>query len=210
MKRYTAVRVLTQSMVEGDVGIFVGNDICKEAFAYDRPGNLYVTDCDNALSMALGVALCSNRRVFVFCDDAYFIRNMSEACQLAVSGCENLYLVILASGIYSDVGKHPTIFRSIQSSRSMLFNMGFVVHDYKRQFKNMKNPVKEIRATWSRIRGPLAIVMDVEHSVKKSHNGFLEQKTSISRTIDFISNKEIPNYEYVPPITFEEAFPDER
>ena len=27
MKRYTAVRVLTQSMVEGDIGIFVGNDM---------------------------------------------------------------------------------------------------------------------------------------------------------------------------------------
>jgi hypothetical protein len=210
MKRHTVVRVLSQSMAEGDMGVFIGEGICKEAYAYDRPGNFYITEYEGALSMALGLAMCSNRRVFVFCDDAYFIRNISEACHMAISGCENLYLVVLVSGIYSEVGNHPTIFKGIRSSRNMLFNMGFVVHNYKRQFQNMRNPVKEIRATWSRVRGPLAIIMDVEYGVKKTHKNFLDQRSSIDRIMTFIINEEIPNYEYIPPMSFEDAFPDER
>lgn len=209
MKRYSVVRILTQSMVEGDVGVFTGDGVCKEAYAYDRPGNFYMPGHNGALSLALGMAMCSKRRIFVFCDDSYFIRNMSEACQIAVSGCENLYLVILISGTYSEVGKHPTIFKSVKSSRSMLFDMGFVVHDYKRQFQNTRNPVKEIHATWSRVRGPLAALVEVEYSIKKGLKDVPNQKTSINKIMEFINNKEIPYYGYVPPITFDDAFQNE-
>lgn len=209
MKRYTVVRVLTKAMEDGDIGIFIGNSICKEAFAYDRPGNLYVGNYENMISLGLGMAMCTNRRVFIFCDDAYFLRNLSEAAHIAVSKCENLYLVVLVSGNYNDVGKHPTIFKSISSPHGFLFGMGFIVHDYKRHFKNLKSPIKEIKATWRRIRGPLAVVIDVDYVNKNTYQDYLNEKVSIERIMSFVNNEDIPTYKFVPPISFEEAFSKE-
>lgn len=209
MKRFTAVRVLTKSMGEGDVGIFIGEGICKEAYAYDREGNLYLPAYEGNLSMALGVALCTNRRVFVYCDDDYFLRNLSDAAHIAISKCENLYMVVLVSGYYNNVGKHPTIYSSLRAPHAILFNMGFIVHNYGRQFKNLKNPINEIKATWGRIRGPLAVVLDVEYGTKSTYSEVMGEQDSIKRVLRFIGNEEIPNYKYVPPITFEDAFQGE-
>jgi len=209
MKRYSAVRIFSAALEKGDVGVFVGKDICKEAFAYDRPGNFYLSRHENMLSLGLGMAMCSDRRVFLFCDDAYFLRNMSEAAHIAISKCDNIYIVVMVNGIYTEVGNHPTIFNSLMSPHGFLFNLGFIVHDYKRHFKNMRNPTKEINAIWQKTRGPLVVLLEVDKGVKKLPEDFPAEKRSIDSIMAFIQNEEIPSYNYVPPVTHEKAFDKE-
>ncbi len=209
MRRYSAIRIFNGAMEEGDVGIFIGDSICKEAFVYDRPGNLYLPAREHMISLGLGMAMCTDRRVFIFCDDSYFVRNISEAAHIATSKCENIYSVILVSGIYADVGPHPTIFNSLMAPRAMLYNMGLKVHNYARHFKNTRNPIKDIRAIWSRARGPLIATLDVDRGTKDFNDNYPDEIDSLNDIIEFISNKDIPSYNFVPPISFLEEFTEE-
>ena len=205
MKRFSAVRIFNNALEEGDIGLFIGKDVCKEAYLYDRPGNLYLPKYENMLSFGLGVAMCTEKRVFIFCEDDYFLRNIGEAAQIGVSKCQNIYLVILFSGIYSDAGGHPTIFDSISAPQGMLFNMGFLVHNYKRHFKNSKNPTKEINAIWGKIKGPLAVVLELDKGYKNIDDIFPPVKESLNRISEFIKNVDIPAYNYTPPIDIDES-----
>lgn len=204
MKRYSVVRILNGAMEKGDIGIFIGDDICKEAFASPREGNLYLPHDEGIFSLGLGMAMNTLRRIFIFCDDAYFLRNMGEVLHIAASKCRNIYIVILVSGTYSGSAKHPTIFKSIHSPVGMLFNMGFMVHDYKRHFKNSRNPVKEIRAIWQKSRGPLAVIVEVENSTKMFPNNYPTEEKSLADITDFIQNKNMSAYSYTPPVSTED------
>jgi hypothetical protein len=200
MKRYSVVRILNGAMEKGDVGIFIGSDICSEAFAYHREGNLYLPYDEGIFSLGLGMAMNTLRRVFIFCDDAYFLKNMGEVLHIAASRCRNIYIVVLVSGTYSGNAKHPTIFKSIHSPVGMLFNMGFMVHDYKRHFKNSRNPVKEIRSIWQKAIGPLAVIIEIENSTKVFPDDYPTEEKSLADIMSFIQNKETIAYNYIPPV----------
>jgi thiamine pyrophosphate-dependent acetolactate synthase large subunit-like protein len=205
MKRYSVIRILNGALEKGDVGIFIGDDVCRETFPYHREGNLYLPYDEGTFSVGLGIAMNTLKRVFIFCDDAYFLKNMGEVLHIAASKCRNIFIIVLVSGVYSGSAKHPTIFKSIHSPIGMLFNMGFVVHDYKRHFKNSRNPVKEIRAIWQKSKGPLAVVVEVEGSSKVFLDNYILEEKSLSDIMNFIQNKEIISYSYSPPV-FIEAF----
>lgn len=204
MKRYSVVRILNGALEKGDVGIFIGDDICREVFPYHREGNLYLPHDEGTFSMGLGIAMNTLRRVFIFCDDAYFLKNMGEVLHIAASKCRNIFIVVLVSGVYSGSAKHPTIFKSIHSPVGMLFNMGFMVHDYKRHFKNSRNPIKEIRAIWQKSRGPLAIIVEVESSTKVFPDDYTKEDKSLADIMCFIQNKEISAYNYTSPIPMQD------
>ena len=204
MKRYSAIRVFVKSLEPGDIGIFIGDGLCKEAFVYERPGNLYLPSYDNMISLSLGMAMCTNKRVFIFCDDNYLIKNMSEIAQIAVSKCSNIYLIVLVSGYYMDIGKFPTIYNSITAPQNVMFNMGFIVHNYTRHFKNIKNTEKEINAIWRKAKGPLAGVVNLDFGLKKIESDYPSLQDSLRNLVEFIKNEEIPAYSYaLPPNMFD-------
>lgn len=191
MNRIDVISILIGAMNSDDVGIFVGNSLCLEANTSGRLGNLYIISYDSAISMAVGMAMCTPKRVFVFCDDEYFLRNISETIHAAISRCKNLYVVLLNSNVYGDVGNHPTIYKSIMSPRNLLFDMGFAVHDYKRQLSNMPNPEVEIRKIWEKVAGPLAITIEVSRGYQFGTDGStIDQKSSIESITDFVCNSD--------------------
>jgi len=162
MNRYDVLEILLAATKNDDLCVFTGEGLCREAFNFHKQRNMYLNNYDNVISIAIGMAMCSTQRVFIFCDDFYFLKNVSETIQAAVSRCKNFYIIILNSGTYSDDGCSPTIYNSIPAPRSLLFNMGFSVHDYKRQMTIMKDPSSEIKSTWDKVKGPLAVTMEVE------------------------------------------------
>jgi hypothetical protein len=190
LKRFSLVRTLSKILNDDDLAIFIGNDLCKEAFAYDRPGNLYLPARDNMLSFALGVILGTNKRVYIFCDDFYYLRNASEAAHLAVSRCTNAYLFMFVSGYYMDIGKFPSIYESIVSPQNMLFNMGFLVHNYTKHFKNIKNASVEVKAILEKTKGPFVGVIDVDFGLKKTDVVLPEWSESIKRATEFMRVEE--------------------
>jgi hypothetical protein len=207
MKRFTGVRILTQALSESDLAIFIGKGICREAQPYvPHKFNLFMSDDTNYLiSFALGIAMCTDKRVFVFCEDQYFIKNMSEFMQAGVSRCKNFFVVMFVNGVYTSVPATPTIFDSVSSQHGTLYNMGFLVHDYKQHFKNSRNPVKEIRAIWERMRGPLAVLLPTEKGNKNLPDISFSDKKSLADTKKFIMDRRIESKIFIPPMSLGEA-----
>jgi len=166
MKRYTLLRNFIKLLHTNDICIFSGEEMCKEAYQYDRPGNFYIKDFFGlSLSFALGVAVGTDKRVFVFVGEGDILREMSAVTQLAVSYCKNLFLVVLDNGCYQSEGKHPNIFNSIVSKKGFFYNFGFLVQDYVKHFTNRE--FKQLRNILNNLIGPVCIYMEIDNGVKR-------------------------------------------
>ena len=191
MKRYILVKNLIESFKDNDVAIFAGKELCKEAYQYDRPGNFYIEDSyGSAISIALGAAMCTEKRIFIVVGEGDFLRDLSVASQLSASKCANIFLIVLDNGIYQDVGNLPNIMHSMKSKRGVMFNLGLIVFDFtvylrKREFKKMRDFMKNIR-------GPIVIFFDVDAGKQKDLENIkiskLDQK---ERLMKFLANKEM-------------------
>jgi hypothetical protein len=183
MKRFTAIRILSSCLSENDIALFAGRGICQDAFKYHREGNLYLDELKSPSSVAVGLANGTDKKVFIFCEDYKFLEDLSSAAQMAASGCKNIFYVIIKSGYY--IKNMPTIFDSLTAPKGMLFNMGFIVHNYDSQLRISKS-YKEIKAIWSRSKGPLAAFVSVDFTPNDSSKII---KNDIKSFIEFVENK---------------------
>ena len=161
MKRLKIIKLFSSYLKDNDLAIFAGSFICKEAYLYDRPGNFYFEDETGiGLSLVLGIAMSTDKRVFVFCDDYYFIKDLGASLQLAISRCKNIILVVLVSGVYRDHGKNPTIFNSIPVYKTMMFGAGFITNDYTKHFSTVSSS-KGAKSLLKNLYGPIFISIHV-------------------------------------------------
>lgn len=167
MKRFTLSRLFLSLLEDNDVVIIVGKGLCEEAFRYDKKNYFYIKKSNGiAPSIAIGIAMNTDKRVFVLCSDSDFLKEMASTTQMAVSGCNNIFYVLFNEGVYSDDGGSPTIFRSIPSVMGMLFDFGFGVSDYS-DFFYKKGSMKQLKHTLDRTKGPRVIIIDVGKGYKK-------------------------------------------
>lgn len=159
MKRHKLVETITSFLRPNDIVIFCGKAIIKEAAFLDK-NNFYYTEGTYGLGVAIGVAMCTDKRVFVFCRDADLISDLSNMMQAAAARPKNLFYIILNEGIYQEIDNHPTITDSIYSIKGTLFNFGFLVHDFSHFFKGRVNK-KLLSATIERLTGPMIILINV-------------------------------------------------
>lgn len=200
MKSFGVIRTFSKAVEEGDICVFIGDQLCKESNYYDRPGNLYLKDYYNSISICLGIALNTTRRVFVFCFDDYALYNIHDLIQVSVSRCRNIYIVVLCSGEYSTIGKYPTLLDSLNSFHGILFNIGFTVHDYSRYFDNQQGISKEFRDIWERLLGPMVIIVRIDHFIKKDLDDLKDELFYIDRAMRFITDESISSFEYKNPM----------
>ena len=162
MKRQQVIKLFTSYLEKDDLVIFAGNNICKEGYLYDRPGNFYFEDeTGMGLSLALGIVMCTDKRVFIFCDDYYFLKDLSSSVHIALSGCRNIFLVVLTSGEYQYSGHNPTIFKEINSVKSVMFGAGFLINDYTKYFKDVYSS-KVVKGYLNNLYGPLFVVIYID------------------------------------------------
>ena len=192
MKSKKAIKTMLSCIKDNDVVIFSGNELCKEAYEYDREGNFYIRDNNcNGLPLALGIAMNTNKRVFVFCTDSDLIKNISYMLNIAVSRCKNIFVVVLVSGKYQESGGQVNIFDSISSPKNLLFSMGFLVFDYTFHLKN-KNTIKELNQLIERSIGPLVSLVKVSSGISNLKVcDTPNNKLLIDRTKKFIQNTDI-------------------
>lgn len=214
MKRHSVMRIFTTKLlVDSDIAIFTGEDMCKEAYQYDRPGNFYLNNNFGlALPFAIGVASTTDKNVFLFTGEGDFIRELAAGIQAAVSKCRNLHIIILNNRVYQAVNNLPNIFGAMYSSRAMLSSFGVFVHDYTSYFK--VNDYKSILDFFYDVKGPIAIFVDVDPGTKKKMNNIdIENEILSTRFMHFIkmfeveeghskADKNIPILELNQPITF--------
>lgn len=200
MKRYSIIKIFLSCLKDNDIVIFSGNNLSKEAYQFDREGNFYIDSVDEiAQSIALGVAMSTDKRVFLICEDSTFLKDFGCAAQTAVSKCKNIFYVILNSGYYQDEGKQPTIFNEISGIKGVLFNLGFVVHDYTLYFKN-KESVAYMKNIINTIRGPLTIIIKIDIGVKNKLDNIKHSKVELkNRLHNFLTIREDGTSLFAPP-----------
>jgi hypothetical protein len=200
MKRFSAIRELTKVLNESDVAIFSGADMCKEAYQYDKPGYFYIEDSFGiATSFGLGVALSTDKRVFVFVGEGDLLRDLTAVGQAGASKCKNLFIVVLDNGGYQHAGNFPNIFDSFLSKKGVFYNIGCLVHDFTVNIKNRY--LVEVRAAVERIRGPMVILVEVDRGLKKGLADIKSKPTSRTKAlIKFVRDNNLGSALYVPPV----------
>lgn len=186
MKRYTMLKYFINNLEDNDIAIFTGEEMCKEAYQYDRPTNFYIRNYDGlGLSVALGLAMSIDKRVFVFIGEGDLLRQFSLLIQIKASKCANIFVVIVDNGSYQSAGNLPNVMESIKSIKGTLFNIGLVVFDFtvyfnKKSFEHMKNFMKNIR-------GPMAIIVNVDLGLKRNlAENNISSKDQIERLEEFL------------------------
>lgn len=191
IKRYVLIKNFVKLLHHNDICIFSGQEMCKEAYQFDRPGNFYIQDFFGiTLSFALGVAMCTNKRVFVFVGEGELLREMSAVTQMAISECENIYLVVLDNCGYQSTGGQPNIFDNIVSKKGFFYNFGFLIQDYSKHFKNRES--KQLQNILNNLIGPVCILMEVDKGIKR---GLVEVELPTGKMAnsftEFVRDKEL-------------------
>lgn len=198
MKLSNVIDVFTNVVNYNDVCIF-SNELCSEAFKNDREGNFYMGNINGmTASFGLGVAMCTDKRVFIFISDGEFLREFGATPQLAVSKCNNVFYIILHSGRYISSGGQLNIFGEVKAPKGLLFNLGFLVHDYTHYFRN-KGAKNSISKLFKRVIGPLAVLVNVDHAVNDKLDDPVYYNAALkNRFINFVLNKDLGTSIYKP------------
>lgn len=191
MKRYTTLKNFIGGLKEEDIAVFTGPEMCKEAYQYDRPSNFYIEDSHGfGLSTALGLAMGTNKRIFVFMGEGDLLRQMSVLVQMKASKCSNIFMVLLDNKAYQSGGGLPTIMESVRSKLSLIFNLGIAVHDFTLYFD--RKEFKKMKKFMDFLRGPMVILIDVDLGIKKGLSNIdLAPKDMLSRLQKELSKEDL-------------------
>lgn len=208
MKRFSAIKELSKILTDSDIAIFSGSEMCKEAYQYDKPGYFYVENSFGlTVSFALGIALSTDKRVFVFVGEGDLLRELAVIGQVGASGCKNMFVIILDNGGYQQAGNFPNIFDRFLSKKGVLFNSGCLVHDFTVNLNNRY--LVEIRAAVERIRGPMVILIEITKGFKRGLVDVRSDPTIRTRElIAFVRDDKIESSLYEPPVWL--AAPDQK
>lgn len=191
MKRYVMLKNFISTLEDNDIAIFTGSEMCKEAYEYDRPASIYIEDSHGfGISVALGLAMGTDKRVFVFIGEGDLLRQLSALVQMKASLCPNIFLVLVNNSAYQSAGKFPNIMEAVKSIKAMIFNIGLVVFDFTIYFK--RKDYKLMNQFIKNIRGPMAILVNVDLGLKKNLSKIdITPKDMLERVKDVIINEEI-------------------
>jgi len=150
--------------------------------------------------------LSTDKRVFLFVGEGDLIRELAALGQVAVSGCKNMFVMVLDNGCYQEVGNLPNLFGSILSRKGVFFNLGCRVHDFTANLKNRY--LVEIRAAIERIRGPMVILTTVDRGINRKLEPIKTKPIDrIKELKAFVRDPELKTALYVPPTWI--AIPEE-
>lgn len=195
MKRDLVVRKFCEFLTPSDIAIFGSSSISNEVFEFYRPGHFYITDSSSfAVPFALGLAMSTLKRVFVFIGEGDILRNFGIINQIASSKCQNLFVVILNNGCYQSAGGFPNIFNSAISILSVIFNIGCRTFNLTKDFD--RKEFKHINHFFDRGQGPMAVLIGVEKS-KLSYSDVIP-KNNIEEFISFVRDNTIKSALYDP------------
>lgn len=200
MKSTRVLRDFLSCLKENDIVIFSGQNISKEALAYDKDGYFYIEDSYGiAPSLALGISMSTDKRVFVIDGDGGCMMEMGSLAQIGASKAKNLFYVVLDNGSYQSAGGHPTIFREVSSINGAVLGFGFTVFNLTAYFKK-KSSLPKMNKIMNNLRGPSAIFIEVDKATcKKKPNLDIKKKNMRNRINKFIRNTDLGTSLFRPP-----------
>jgi hypothetical protein len=192
MKRYSIIKSMLKVLHENDILIFSGPELCKEANEHHADNHFYLNDfIGMAIPIGLGMAMCTDKRVFVFVGEGELLRDLNVLPQIGASKCRNMFLVVLANGGYQASGSDPNVFDGLLSKKGFIYNANIKVLEFTRHFRDRKLNILKNR--FERLTGPTAILLTLDRGNKKSlediNIDFEEQKNKISSLIADLSKE---------------------
>jgi thiamine pyrophosphate-dependent acetolactate synthase large subunit-like protein len=163
MKRDVMLKKFCSFLTDADIVIFGSNDLSKEASEIYKPGHFYITDNFSlAVSLGLGIAMCTDKRVFVFVGEGDILRDFGIILQMAASKCQNIFLIIFNNGVYQNAGGFPNIFNKMISQMSVLFSLGCRTFNLTKDFE--KKETRDTKHFIARATGPIAMILNTDKS----------------------------------------------
>jgi hypothetical protein len=197
MKRHTTLKKFVPFLKENDVIIVSGPGLIKDIFEFDDQRMFYFERLGLALNFSLGLAMATDKRVFVFCEDGELLRNYDAIAQMGASKCNNIFIVALSCSRYQDSGGQPNIYDSLNAPKGSLFNLGLVVYDFSSYFE-IKGMLKELDNIIERARGPMIIMIKVLPGIRKLPLPKFSEKKTMRRLERFVQDKSLGTSLYVP------------
>ena len=200
MKRYTVIKHFMDLLHENDILIFSGTELCKEAYQYKKNNCFYIEDSvGTAAAFGLGMAMCTDKRIFVFLGEGELLRELGVIAQIGASKCSNIFLVLLDNGGYQTAGGYPSVFDSVLSKKGLIFNSNTKVITFTKHFRDKE--FKRLKDRFPRLMGPMVILMDVDKGTKKGlrkiNINLKRQRDNVSK---FILDSTKETAMFVPPI----------
>lgn len=170
MKRDLLVKKSLDFIKPADIVIFSGKDLSGIGSEFHTPGRLYIDYINLAIPLAIGIAMSTDKRVFVFVNETELLNNFSIIYQVAASYCRNLFVIILnGNGLIADTNV-PNIFNTAVSNLAVFFNIGCATFNLTDDFN--KKRFKILKEFFNKSIGPMTAIMIVEkdreiHKAKK-------------------------------------------
>lgn len=198
MRRDIVVRKLCEFAKPNDIVLLGSNGISKEVSDLYKPGHFYIEDTYGmALPVAIGIAMGTDKRVFLLIGEGDILRNFSALNQMAFSKKQNLFVFILNNGCYQAAGGFPNIFNNITSIQPVIFSIGCRIFGLSTDFE--KKRYNSIQHFIDRGQGPMVCIIKVDSS--KVFN--TEPKNNLEEFLTFVRDKSIKTALYNP---FAEGF----
>jgi hypothetical protein len=195
MKRDVMLKKFCSFLTDTDIVIFGSKDLSKEASEIYKSGHFYITDNFGlAVSVGLGIAMCTDKRVFVFVGEGDILRDFGIILQMAASKCQNMFLIIFNNGVYQNAGGFPNIFNKMVSQMSVLFSLGCRTFNLTKDFE--KKEMRDTKHFIARTIGPASIILNID----KSKNIYADTKVKnhIGEFKELLRDKEKKSSLYDP------------
>ena len=186
MTRKKALSNIKHLIDDSDIVFCIGKTLCEEAPVFTDGTFLVFNEYIDGFSLAIGTAITTTKRVIVIAEDGYLLRYFSSILQAAVSKCSNLFFIVLISNVYDTSLTQPTLTRYLRSIEGMLFNAGFLSHNYDKYFEN-KTSLNKLKSIYSRTIGPVVGLVSIKSNRLYNTDSLIE-KTDLRLFRKFILN----------------------
>jgi len=190
MNRKKFLNNVKDLVFENDIVFCIGQSLCNEAPELSK-GTVFINDTHtDILSVALGVAMTTDKRVLLILEDQYLLSNFNAVFQIAVSKCTNLYLIVATSTLYTHEVAQTNLFNSIRSMVGVLVNTGMLVHEYSKYFETKKS-LKLLKDIYSRTIGPVISFVVITNNRLYTTCGDTRNLEELNTLSEFIKDKSL-------------------
>jgi len=186
MKRSVFIKKICSFLKDSDVVLF-GDTLLAGDVLEPKTGCLHFSSCSGlSVSTALGIALTTDKRVFVILTATTALDNLTSIAQVGVLKPKNLFIIII-NNINED-----GLFDKLLSPIAMFFNMGCQSFNLTKDFELRRDSL--IKTFFDRGQGPSVILISAEKD-KKSNVCFENNFESFS---DFVRDMTIKSALFDP------------
>ncbi len=179
MTRSEAIKTILNVLRDEDIALFTTGMISREAFDYnDRTSNFYMIGSMGLVSsVGLGIALNTDRSVFIFDGDGSALMDLGTMALIAAERPANLFHIVLDNECYQSTGNQPTIAEKVDLA-AVAVAAGYASVSTVSDTGGLKNEFEKVDG----ISGPYFLLVKVE-------NGRPEDVSRVEHTPDYLTQR---------------------